>query len=92
MSTSTQMTAQPTALGPGRGTTRVIVARPVHQQRRGYARAVLRALARNQQARPTTQIQRMLWNCPTPPGVRLSTATLHKLVVDITAGRPLELS
>jgi hypothetical protein len=27
----------------------------------------------------------------TPLGVRLSTATLHKLAVDITAGRPVEL-
>jgi hypothetical protein len=88
MSTTTQMTA----LGPGRGAPRAIVAPHVHQQRRGYARAVLRALTRNQQGRPTAQVQRMLWNCLTPLGVRLSPATLHKLAVDITAGRPLELS
>ena len=91
MSTTTQMTAQPTALGPGRGAPRVIVARPVHQQGRGYTRVVLRALAGNQQGRPTAQVQRLLRNCFTPLGVRLFTATLHKLVVDITAGCPVEL-
>jgi hypothetical protein len=59
-------TAQTTALRPGRGTPRVIVARQVQQQR-------------------------MLWNCLTPLGVCLSTAILHKLAADITAGRPAEL-
>jgi hypothetical protein len=52
---------------------------------------VLRSLARNQQGRSTAQVQRMLQNCLSPLGVRLSTATLHKLAVDITAGRPVEL-
>jgi hypothetical protein len=42
MSTTTRMIA----LRPGRGAPRAIVAGPVHQQRRGYTRAVLRALAR----------------------------------------------
>ncbi len=28
----------------------------------------------------------------TPPGVRLSTATLHQLATDIAAGRPVELT
>jgi hypothetical protein len=88
MSTTTQMTA----LRPGGGAPRAIVARPVHQQRRGYTRVVLRALACNQQGRPTVQVQRMLWDCLTPLGVRLSTATLHTLAVDITVGRPVELS
>jgi hypothetical protein len=87
MSTTTQMTA----LRPGRGAPRAIVAGPVHQQRCGYTRVVLRALARNQQGWPTAQVQRMLRNCLTPLGVCLFTATLHKLVVDITAGRPVEL-
>jgi len=49
MSTTTRMIA----LRPGRGAPRAIVARQVHQQRRGYTRVVLRALARNQQGRPT---------------------------------------
>jgi len=53
--------------------------------------AELRALARDQQGRPTAHVQRMLRNCLTPLGVRLSTATLHRLAVDITAGRPVEL-
>jgi hypothetical protein len=52
---------------------------------------VLRALARDQQGRSTAQVQRMLRNCLSPLGVRLSTATLHRLAVDITAGRPVEL-
>jgi hypothetical protein len=88
MSTTTQMIA----LRPGGGVPRAIVARPVHQQRRGYTRVVLRALACNQQGRPTAQVQRMLRDCLTPLGVRLSTATLHTLAVDITAGCPVELS
>jgi hypothetical protein len=88
MSTTTQMTA----LRPGGGVPRVIVAGPVHQQRRGYTRVVLRALARNQQGWPIVQVQRMLWDCLTPLGVLLSTATLHTLAVDITAGCPVELS
>jgi len=87
MSTTTQMTA----LRPGRGAPRAIVARPVHQQRRGDTRVVLRALARNQQGRPTAQVQRMLWNCLIPLGVRLLSATRRKLVVDITAGCSVEL-
>lgn len=80
-----------TALRPGPGAPRAIVARQVTQQRRGYTRAVFRVLARSQQGQPTVQVQRMLRNCLTPLGVRLSTATLHKLAVDITAGRPVEL-
>ncbi len=87
MSTTTQMTAL--CLGPG--APRVIVARPVHQQRRGYTRVVLRALVRNQRGRPIVRVQRMLRICLTPLGVRLSAATLHKLAVDITAGRPVDL-
>jgi hypothetical protein len=67
------------------------MARQIQQQRRGYTQAVLRALARSQQGQPTAQVQRMLRNCLTPLGVRLPTATLHKLAVDITVGRPVEL-
>jgi hypothetical protein len=91
MSTTTQTTTRTTALRPGRGAPRAIAARQVQQQRRGYTRAVLRSLARNQQGRSTAQVQRMLQNCLSPLGVRLSTATLHKLAVDITAGRRVEL-
>jgi hypothetical protein len=63
----------------------------VHQQRCGYTGAALRTLACSQQGRPIVQVQRMLRNCLTPLGVRLSTATLHTLAVDITVGRPVEL-
>ena len=91
MSTTTQTTTRTTALRPRRGAPRAIAARQVQQQRRGYTRAVLRALARDQQGRSTAQVQRMLRNCLSPLGVRLSTATLHRLAVDITAGRPVEL-
>jgi hypothetical protein len=87
MSTTTQTTAL--RLDTGRTGDR---GRQVTQQRRGYTRVVLHALARSQQGRPTAQVQRMLRNCLTPLGLRLSTATLHKLAVDITAGRPVELS
>jgi len=61
-------------------------------QRRGYARAVLQALARTQHGRPTTQVQRVLRESLTPLGVRLSTARLHQLATDIAAGRPVELT
>jgi len=68
------------------------VARQIKDQRRGYARAVLQALARTQHGRPTTQIQRVLRESLTPLGVRLSTARLHQLATDIAAGRPVELT
>jgi len=61
-------------------------------QRRGYARAVLQALARPQHGRPTAQVQRVLRESLTPLGVRLSTARLHQLATDIAAGRPVELT
>jgi hypothetical protein len=66
------------------------MSRQVQQQRRGYAQAVLRALARSQQGRPTPQVQRLLrdalhrWACTSP-------ATLQKLAASIATGRPVEL-
>ena len=68
------------------------VARQITDQRRGYARAVLQALARTQHGRPTAQVQRVLRESLTPLGVRLSTARLHQLATDIAAGRPVELT
>ena len=50
----------------------VQAARQVALQRRGYAAAVLRALARNQRGRTTAQIQRTLRDSLTPLGLRLS--------------------
>ncbi len=72
-------------------TTRAGVARQIKAQRRSYARAVLRTLARTQQDRPTAQVQRLLRDTLTPLGVRLPAATLQQLASDITAGRPVEL-
>lgn len=91
MSTTAQTTPRATVLRLGRGTPWAIVAHQVHAQRRGYTRAVLRALARSQQGRPTGQDQRMLRDRLTPLGARLSAATLHELAADITAGRAVEL-
>ena len=63
----------------------------VKQQRRGYAQAVLRALARSQRGRPLPQIQRVLREALSPLGVRLSPAVLQELAAGIAAGRPVEL-
>ncbi len=48
------------------------LARTVKEQRRGYARAVLAALARSLQGRPTPQIRRIVKTSLQPLGVRLS--------------------
>ncbi len=92
MGTASGSTRTSPAPGQQRATTRTSVARQIKDQRRGYARAVLQALARTQHGRPTTQIQRVLRESLTPLGVRLSTARLHQLATDITAGRPVELT
>ena len=68
------------------------VASQIKQQRRVYARAVLRGLARTQQGQPTVQVQRVLREALTPLGVRLPAVTLHQLAADITAGRPVDLA
>ena len=97
MSTPTHMTAHsaapptPARPGPGRVRTRAAAARQVALQRRGYAAAVLRALARHQRGRTTAQIRRTQRDSLTPLGLRLSPATLHQLATDIAAGRPVEL-
>ncbi len=66
------------------------VARQVKQQRRGYAAAVLRTLARTHRGRPATQIRATLRGSLAPLGVRLTPATLRELAADIAAGRPVE--
>lgn len=68
------------------------VSRQIAQQRRGYAGAVLRALARAHRGRPTAVVQRALKDALRPLGVRLSTAELHELAADISAGKPVALS
>ncbi len=70
---------------------RISVARQVKQQRRGYATAVLRTLARTHRGRPATQIHATLRSSLAPLGVRLNPATLRELAADIAAGRPVEL-
>jgi hypothetical protein len=67
------------------------MSRQVKQQRRGYAQAVLRALARSQRGRPTRQVQRALRDALSPLGVRLSPAVLQDLAAGIAAGLPVEL-
>jgi len=71
-------------------TPRAIVSRQT-EQRRGYARAVLRALARSLRGRPAPQVHRVLQDSLKPLGVRLPAATLQKLAADIAAGRPVQL-
>jgi hypothetical protein len=73
------------------GLRRASMSRQVKQQRRGYAQAVLRALARSQRGRPIPQIQRVLRDALSPLGVRLSQAMLQELAAGIAAGRPVEL-
>jgi hypothetical protein len=73
------------------GTPRINVTRQVRRQRRGYAAAVLRGLARSYQGRPAAQIQTTLRGSLTPLGVRLSPTALRALATDIAAGRPVEL-
>ena len=68
------------------------VASQIKQQRRIYARAVLRSLAQTQQGQPTGQVHRVLREALGSLGVRLPAATLHKLAADITAGRPVDLA
>ena len=97
MSTPTHVTVPsaaapgPARPGPGRATTRAAAARQVAAQRRGYAAAVLRALACNQRGRTSAQIQRTLRDSLTPLGLRLSPGALDHLATDIAAGRPIEL-
>jgi len=92
MGTASGSTRTSPVPGRQRATTRTSVARQIKDQRRGYARAVLQALARTQHGRPTAQVQRVLRESLTPLGVRLSTARLHQLATDIAVGRPVELT
>lgn len=84
-------TARTEVLRRSRGTARAGMARQVKQQRRGYAHAVLRGLARSQRGQPTARIQRVLRDSLIPLGVRLTPAALRELAAGIAAGRPVEL-
>jgi len=57
------------AAGWQRTTTRASVARQIKDQRRSYARAVLRTLAHTQQDRPAAQMQHLLRDTLTPLGL-----------------------
>ena len=89
--TTTPQAARPRPTPPRPKPARISVARQVKQQRRGYATAVLRTLARTHQGRPATQIHATLRSSLTPLGVRLTPTTLRALATDIAAGRPVEL-
>jgi hypothetical protein len=67
------------------------VARQIKDQRRGYARAVLRGLARTYQGRPATSVATIPRQALTPLGVRLSATQPRELAGDIEAGQPVEL-
>jgi hypothetical protein len=90
-STTTTPDAVSRPTPPRRKAAGISVARQVRQQRRGYAIAVLRTLARTHRGRPATQIHATLRSSLTFLGVRLSPATLRGLAADIAAGRPVEL-
>jgi hypothetical protein len=88
-STTTTPAARPRPSPPRLKPARISVARQVRQQRRGYATAVLRTLARAHRGRPVTQIHATLRSSLAPLGVRLNPATLRELAADIAAGRPV---
>lgn len=67
------------------------VARQVKEQRRGYTRAVLAALARSLHGRPTAQVRRVLRDSLRPLGVRLSPAELQAMASNISTGLPVQL-
>jgi len=67
------------------------LARTVKEQRRGYARAVLAALARSLQGRPTPRIRQIVKDSLQPLGVRLSTVELQTIAKGISAGHPVQL-
>jgi hypothetical protein len=89
--TRTPQAARPHPSPPRPKPARISVARQVKQQRRGYAAAVLRTLARTHRGRPATQIRATLRSSLAPLGVRLAPARLRELADDIAAGRPVEL-
>ncbi len=76
---------------PARSGRAVSVAAQVKEQRRNYARAVVRSLARVHRGQPAAQVQRQLRSALTPLGVRLSPAAIRELAAGIAAGTPVEL-
>ena len=94
--TSTNPTRRPATVpagtdGVGRGRAGSVAAQ-VKEQRRNFARAVVRSLARALHGQPVAQVQRQLRSALTPLGVRLSPVALRELAAGIAAGTPVELS
>ena len=94
--TSTIATRKPVTAAPTRAARTSTarsgsVAAQVKEQRRNYARAVVRSLARVLQGQPVAQVQRQLRSALTPLGVRLSPVVLRELAVGIAAGTAVEL-
>ena len=87
------MTAMKTAASPtGRGARRgSSVAPQVRAQRRGYAAAVLRSVAKSHAGRPAPQVRAVLHQSLTPLGVRLPPAALQALALKIAAGHLVHL-
>ncbi len=67
------------------------VSAQIAAQRRTYAGAVLRSLAKTHHGRPAAQVQLILRSSLSPLGVRLSHAAILQLAADISAGRVVEL-
>lgn len=74
--------------GSGRG---AAASAAVAAQRRGYATAVLRGLARSLRGRPTSEVERTLTQALRPLGVRLSPPARRELATAITHGQPVTL-
>ncbi len=91
MTTTSANPSRQRATAAARGGRAGSVAAQVKEQRRGYARAVVRSLARAHRGQPVAQVQRVLRSALTPLGVRLSSAALRELAVGIAAGTPVEL-
>lgn len=90
MPTTTNPTRKPVTV-PARSSRAGSVAAQVKEQRRNYARAVVRSLARVHRGQPVAQVQRQLRSALTPLGVRLSPAAIRELAAGIAAGTPVEL-
>lgn len=84
--------ASPAQVARRKAPTHADVARQINQQRRRYAHAVLQSLARSQQHQPLPHIERCLRAALNPLGVRLPATAIHRLALDIAAGRPVTLA
>lgn len=89
---TTQPTTRTTLLHLDTGVPWAILTHQGHPQHRSYARAGLGVPAHIPQRRPTARVQRPRREHPTPPGVRLTTATPCELARGFTAGRAVELA